>query len=45
MDYSREVIENKRTGDSYVKIHHPSGLDILIWEMIGFSTSYALFST
>lgn len=45
MGCNREVIENKRTGDSYVKIHHPSGLDILIWEMKGFTTTYALFAT
>lgn len=44
MSYPREVISNERTGESYVKIKHPSGLDILIWEMPGFSTVQALFS-
>lgn len=44
MNYKREVISNERTGESYVKIKHPSGLDILIWEMPGFSTVQALFS-
>ncbi|MBQ9376133.1 MAG: insulinase family protein [Ruminococcus sp.] len=45
MDYPKVIYENKRTGDSYVKIKHPSGLDILIWKMEGFSTVEALFAT
>ena len=45
MDYNREVIEDKRTGESYVKIKHSSGLDILIWKMPGFSTTHAFFAT
>ena len=45
MNYKREVIKNERIGESYVKIHHPSGLDILIWEMKGFTTTHALFAT
>ena len=43
MSYPREVIKNERTGESYVKIKHPSGLDVLIWKMEGFSTVEALF--
>ena len=45
MSYSREIISNERTGESYVKIKHPSGLDVLIWKMPGFSTVEALFGT
>ncbi len=41
----REVITNERTGDSYVKIMHDSGLEILIWKTPGFSAKQAMFST
>lgn len=44
MNYPREVIKSDRIGESYVKIKHPSGLDILIWKMEGFSTVEALFA-
>lgn len=44
MSCSREIIKSDRTGESYVKIKHPSGLDILIWKMEGFSTVEALFA-
>ena len=43
MSYPREVIKNERTGESYVKITRPPGLDGLIWKMEGFSTVEALF--
>lgn len=45
MNYPREVFENRRIGESYVKIKHPSGLDVLIWKMEGFTTVEALFGT
>lgn len=45
MNYPKVVYDNKRTGESYVKIKHPSGLDVLIWKMEGFSTVEALFAT
>lgn len=45
MNYPKQVFKNKRTGESYVKIQHPSGLDVLIWEMKDFSTVEALFAT
>ncbi len=45
MNYPKVVYDNKRTGESYVKITHPSGLDVLIWKMEGFSTVEALFAT
>ncbi|MDO5126103.1 MAG: pitrilysin family protein [Ruminococcus sp.] len=45
MNYPKVVYEDKRTGERYVKIKHPSGLDVLIWKMEGFSTVEALFAT
>lgn len=41
----KQTIVSKLTGDSYFKIKHPSGLDILVCEMSGFSTTEALFGT
>lgn len=41
----KEIITSKRTGDSCIHVKHKSGLDILIREMKGFSTVYALFGT
>lgn len=41
----KRVIKCDKTNDSYVMIKHPSGLDILVWEMEGFSTTEALFGT
>lgn len=44
MNYPKEIFKNKRTGESYVKIKHPSGLDVLIWEMKDFTTVEAAFA-
>ncbi len=41
----KQLIKNDRINESYYKISHPSGLDILIWPMEGFSTTEALFGT
>jgi predicted Zn-dependent peptidase len=41
----RTVIESSVTHDKVIKIEHSSGLDILICEMEGFSTTEALFGT
>lgn len=40
-----DIIKCAQTGDSYAVYHHPSGLDVLIWEMKGFTTVEALFGT
>ncbi len=40
-----QIIKNEITGDQYTCIHHKSGLNILVWEMEGFSTTEALFGT
>lgn len=41
----KEIITNKRTGDSCIHVKHKSGLDIFICEMKGFSTVEAIFGT
>ncbi|MDR0944179.1 MAG: insulinase family protein [Ruminococcus sp.] len=41
----RQVIENRRTNESYIKITHDSGLDIYIKPMENYSSAYALFGT
>lgn len=41
----KKIITNEKTGDSYIHIKHDSGLDILICEMEGFSTTEAIFGT
>lgn len=41
----KKIITNEKTGDSYIYVKHDSGLDILICEMEGFSTTEALFGT
>ncbi len=42
---NKKIIKNERTGDQYSLYHHTSGLDILIWEMDGFTTTEAVFGT
>ncbi len=42
---NKERICNSRLGESYTVVHHPSGLDVLIWKMDGFSTTEAVFAT
>ncbi len=41
----KKIIACEKTNDKYTYIKHPSGLDILVWEMDGFSTTEALFGT
>jgi len=45
MEITKEQIQFPQTGDSYTLIHHKSGLDILVYEMDGFSTTEAMFGT
>ncbi len=45
METTREIITSTLTGDQYTMIHHKSGLDILVYEMEGFSTTEAYFGT
>lgn len=45
MNYEKKVIENERTGEKYTFVKHPSGLNIYIWKMEGFSTTDAYFGT
>lgn len=41
----KKIVKNERTGEQYTYVKHPTGLDIYIWKMEGYSTSYALFGT
>lgn len=41
----RNILTSNTTGDSCIHVRHPSGLDIYICEMKGFSTVEALFGT
>lgn len=45
MKYDKELIKNERTGESYYRIKHPSGLTIYVMELDGFSTTCAIFGT
>ncbi len=40
-----EKIVNERTGESYIKVYHSSGLCLLLMPMEGYAQTYALFST
>lgn len=42
---NKNVIKNSRVNEEYTLIKHPSGLDIYIFKMENYSTSYALFGT
>ena len=44
MDFAA-AISSPNTGDKYTHIHHKSGLEILVCEMEGFSTTEAMFGT
>ena len=41
----REIIENKKINEKYIKIKHPSGCTICLYPMEGYSTAYAVFGT
>lgn len=41
----KNILTSPRTGDKCIHVKHPSGLDIYICEMKGFSTVEALFGT
>lgn len=40
-----EKIENKILGETYYRLHHPTGLTILVMPKEGYKTTYALFGT
>ena len=41
----KQIIENKRINEKYIKIKHKSGCTLYLYPMEGFSTAYALFGT
>lgn len=45
METTKTIIRSPQTGDQYTHIHHKSGLEILVCEMDGFSTTEAMFGT
>ena len=44
MDLKPEIFRSELSGDEYHLYHHPSGLDVLIMPMPGFTTTEALFA-
>ncbi len=42
---NKEIIRSERFGEQYSLIHHPSGLDVLVWKMDNYSTTEAMFAT
>ena len=40
-----ELIENKRIGEKYYKLHHKSGLTIIVYPKEGFNSTYAQIGT
>lgn len=42
---NKEIIKSERFGEQYSLIHHPSGLDVLVWKMEGYSSTEAMFAT
>lgn len=40
-----ETVKSQRFSEQYNVIHHSSGLDIMVWEKPGFSTTEAIFAT
>ena len=40
---NKEIVKSERLGESYSVFHHPSGLDVLVWKMEGFTTTEAIF--
>jgi predicted Zn-dependent peptidase len=45
MAHNIQTVKNERIGEQYYYIKHPSGLDIMVWEMPNYSTAHALFGT
>ncbi|MCL2487899.1 MAG: insulinase family protein [Oscillospiraceae bacterium] len=41
----KTTIVNQRTGESCIRIDHPSGMPIFVWEKPGYKSSYAVFAT
>ena len=45
MNYKREIVENPKIGEKYIRIKHPSGCIICLYPMESYSSAYALFGT
>ncbi len=42
---NKQIITDSKTGQSYTKIIHPTGLTVMVMEMPDFTTSFAAFGT
>lgn len=45
MEYKKEIIENTKLGEKYIRIKHPSGCTVCLYPMEKYSSTYALFGT
>ena len=45
MEYKKEIIENTKIGEKYIRIKHPSGCTVCLYPMEKYSSAYALFGT
>lgn len=45
MNYQKEIIENAKIGERYIKVKHPSGCTVCLYPMQKYSSVYALFGT
>ena len=45
MEYKKEIIENFRIDEKYIRIKHPSGCTICLYPMKEYSSAYAMFGT
>ena len=45
MEYKKEIIENTKIGEKYIRIKHPSGCTICLYPMKGYSSAYVMFGT
>lgn len=42
---NKQIIKNERTGESFIKVEHPTGLTIVMYPMKDYSETYATFGT
>lgn len=45
MDYKKEIIENAKIGEKYIRVKHSSGCTVCLYPMEKFSSVYAMFGT
>lgn len=45
MEYKKEIIENTKIGERYIRVKHPSGCTVCLYPMEEYSSAYAMFGT